>query len=115
MTSGEVISMVGQPISPSIESHAQPQARAPHAVADAVRHRDRRPLPRAWHRLERRDLLDLPSHAAPGPRRPAAGAAGELWSAGTEEWLSVVRPGGELRGGVQLPDVPRPAARASRG
>ena len=51
--------------------HAQPQARAPHAVQDAVRHPRRDRLARARHRRERGDLLAVQPDAAAA----AAGAA----------------------------------------
>ena len=89
--------------------YAQPQARLPHAVQDALRHRRRRSS--RWRsgsartrrssrcstrcccgRCRCRSPTGWSTSAAPGPK-PGS---------------QLVQPGGRLRRGLQLPDVPRP-------
>ena len=62
---------------PSICSHDQPEARLPHPVQDAVRHRRRHRLAGARHRRQRRDLLAVQPDAAPAAAGPGAGSAGQ--------------------------------------
>ena len=87
---------------------AQHHARVPDAAQDAVRHRDRRHLPRPRHRRQRGHLLDV-RPAAPPPDAGARGQpAGQPVRARPDARLQLVQPDGQLRGSLQLCHVPRP-------
>ncbi|PYP43523.1 MAG: hypothetical protein DMD50_17190 [Gemmatimonadetes bacterium] len=86
----------------------------PHPLQDAVRHRHRRHFAGARHRRQCRDLLAVrPDFASPPP---GAGArpARQSRSSRSQARFSVVWPGGRLRRGVQLPDVPGSRAEPDR-
>ena len=79
-------------------------------VEDAVRHRHRHPVAGPGHRRQHRDLLAVRPHAAAAAAGARPRGAGQPGDAAAQAGVELVQPGGRLRVGVQLPDVPRPRA-----
>ncbi len=91
--------------------HEQPEARIPDAGAHAVRHRRRHPVPGTRDRRQRGHLLAVRPDAAARAAGAGARSAGQPDRAGAQAGEQLVQQRRRLRRGVQLRDVPRPAAR----
>ena len=92
----------------------QHPTRVSHVAQDAGRHRRGGPVAGPRHRTERGDLLRLQSGVAASATGRGARAPRQPGGSPAQAGVYHRRSGRRVRRDLQLPDVPRPAARAGR-